>query len=65
MTAYSERFAGRATIVTGGPGVLDSIPMGRFGDPEEIARMICWLASEELSFCTGAVFDASGGRVTY
>jgi 3-oxoacyl-[acyl-carrier protein] reductase len=45
--------------------MLSKIPMGRFGEPEEISSMICWLASEELSFCTGAVFDASGGRSTY
>ncbi len=45
--------------------MLSKIPMGRFGEPEEISSMICWLASEELSFSTGAVFDASGGRATY
>lgn len=45
--------------------MLSRIPMGRFGEPEEIAAMICWLASEEMSFSTGAVFDASGGRATY
>jgi 3-oxoacyl-[acyl-carrier protein] reductase len=39
--------------------------MGRFGEPGEIAALICWLASEEASFSTGAVFDASGGRATY
>jgi 2-dehydro-3-deoxy-L-rhamnonate dehydrogenase (NAD+) len=41
------------------------IPMGRFLELEEIAGMICWLASEECSFSTGAVFDISGGRATY
>lgn len=41
------------------------IPMGRFGTPEEISAMICWLCSSEASFCTGAVFDQSGGRATY
>lgn len=41
------------------------IPMGRFGTVDEIAAMVCWLASEEASFCTGAVFDQSGGRATY
>ncbi len=45
--------------------MLSKIPMGRFGTVEEIAAMICWLASEECSFTTGAVFDASGGRATY
>ncbi|WP_425101755.1 SDR family NAD(P)-dependent oxidoreductase [Tropicibacter sp. S64] len=41
------------------------IPMNRFGTPEEIAAMVCWLASREASFATGAVFDQSGGRATY
>lgn len=41
------------------------IPMGRFGTAEEIAAMACWLASDEASFTTGAVFDQSGGRATY
>ena len=41
------------------------IPMGRFGDVAEIAALVCWLASEECSFSTGAVFDVSGGRATY
>jgi 3-oxoacyl-[acyl-carrier protein] reductase len=41
------------------------IPMGRFVDVDEIAALICWLASEDCSFSTGAVFDISGGRATY
>ncbi len=41
------------------------IPMGRFGTVEEIAALVCWLASAECSFSTGAVFDISGGRATY
>lgn len=45
--------------------MLSKIPMGRFGKVEEIVSLICWLASEECSFTTGAVFDASGGRATY
>ena len=45
--------------------MLSKIPMGRFGRVEEIAGMIAWLASEECSFSTGAVFDLSGGRATY
>jgi len=44
---------------------LSKIPMGRFGEIDEIASLVCWLASEECSFSTGAVFDASGGRATY
>ena len=45
--------------------MLSKIPLGRFGLVEEIAALICWLASEERSFSTGAVFDLSGGRATY
>ncbi len=45
--------------------MLAKIPMGRFGLVEEIAALVAWLASEECSFSTGAVFDLSGGRATY
>ena len=41
------------------------IPLGRMGQPEEVAALICFLASEELTFATGACFDISGGRATY
>ena len=45
--------------------MLSKIPLGRFGQIAEIAALVCWLASEEASFSTGAVFDVSGGRATY
>jgi NAD(P)-dependent dehydrogenase (short-subunit alcohol dehydrogenase family) len=45
--------------------MLSKIPMNRFVEPDEVAALICWLASEECSFSTGAVFDVSGGRATY
>jgi 2-dehydro-3-deoxy-L-rhamnonate dehydrogenase (NAD+) len=45
--------------------MLSKIPLGRFGEIEEIAALVCWLASEECSFSTGGVFDISGGRATY
>jgi 3-oxoacyl-[acyl-carrier protein] reductase len=45
--------------------MLSKIPMGRFGEPDEVTAMICWLASDEASFSTAAVFDISGGRATY
>ena len=45
--------------------MLSKIPMGRFVKVEEIAAMVCWLASEDCSFSTGGVFDISGGRATY
>ncbi len=45
--------------------MLSKIPIGRFGTVAEVASLICWLASDEASFSTGAVFDVSGGRATY
>lgn len=45
--------------------MLSKIPVGRFGEIAEVTSMVCWLASEECSFSTGAVFDVSGGRATY
>ncbi|ATN36590.1 3-oxoacyl-ACP reductase (plasmid) [Rhizobium sp. ACO-34A] len=44
---------------------LGKIPQGRFGTVEECASLVGWLASEECSFNSGAVFDLSGGRATY
>jgi NAD(P)-dependent dehydrogenase (short-subunit alcohol dehydrogenase family) len=41
------------------------IPLGRMGRTDEVASLICWLASEEMSFSTAACFDISGGRATY
>jgi NAD(P)-dependent dehydrogenase (short-subunit alcohol dehydrogenase family) len=41
------------------------IPMKRTGRPEEVAELIAWLASDRLSFSTGAVYDISGGRAGY
>jgi 3-oxoacyl-[acyl-carrier protein] reductase len=45
--------------------MLARIPLGRFLELDEVAALICWLATEECSFSTGAVFDISGGRATY
>jgi 2-dehydro-3-deoxy-L-rhamnonate dehydrogenase (NAD+) len=45
--------------------MLSKIPIGRFGGIDEVTSLVCWLASEECSFSTGAVFDVSGGRATY
>jgi 2-dehydro-3-deoxy-L-rhamnonate dehydrogenase (NAD+) len=41
------------------------IPMDRFAQPAEVAAMIVWLLSDQVSFTTGSVFDLSGGRTTY
>jgi 3-oxoacyl-[acyl-carrier protein] reductase len=40
-------------------------PIGRLGRPDEVAAMVAWLASDEPSFSTGAVFDISGGRASH
>ena len=45
--------------------MVERIQMGRMGRPEEVAALVCWLASEECSFSTGAVYDVSGGRAVY
>lgn len=50
----------------GEPGRVDrvkeSIPMGRGGQPEEVARAILWLAGEEASYVTGTFLDVTGGK---
>jgi NAD(P)-dependent dehydrogenase (short-subunit alcohol dehydrogenase family) len=45
--------------------MVERIPMGRMGRPEEVAALIAWLCSEECSFTTGQCLDISGGRATY
>jgi NAD(P)-dependent dehydrogenase (short-subunit alcohol dehydrogenase family) len=45
--------------------MLSKIPMNRFVEVDEIAALVVWLASEDCSFSTGAVFDISGGRAVY
>ena len=45
--------------------MLSKIPIGRFGEIDEVASLVLWLASDECSFSTGGVFDISGGRATY
>ena len=45
--------------------MVSKIPMGRVGQADEVAALIAWLSSDEVSFSTGAVFDISGGRATY
>ena len=45
--------------------MVEKIPMGRMGKADEVAALICWLASEECSFSTGATYDISGGRATF
>jgi 3-oxoacyl-[acyl-carrier protein] reductase len=45
--------------------MVDRIPMGRMGTAAEVAALICWLASDECSFSTGATYDISGGRAVF
>ena len=45
--------------------MVSKIPMGRMGQPSEVASLICWLSSKECSYSTAAAFDLSGGRSTY
>ena len=45
--------------------MLSKIPRNRFAKVNELASLVTWLASEENSFSTAAVFDLSGGRATY
>ncbi|HSS85496.1 MAG TPA: SDR family NAD(P)-dependent oxidoreductase [Reyranella sp.] len=45
--------------------MLSKIPMNRFGEVDEVAEMVAWLASDLCTFATGATFDLSGGRATY
>jgi 3-oxoacyl-[acyl-carrier protein] reductase len=45
--------------------MVEKIPMGRLGSVDEVASLVCWLASEECSFSTGATYDISGGRAVY
>ena len=45
--------------------IIGRIPLGRFVEVDEIARMVAFLCSDDCSFSTGAVFDLSGGRASY
>jgi 3-oxoacyl-[acyl-carrier protein] reductase len=45
--------------------MISKIPLGRLGRPEEVASLVCFLASEDTDFTTGACFDLSGGRTVY
>ena len=73
-SVYSERFSNRVAVVTGGASGVGLEVAARIateggevtlGKTEEVAALVCWLASEECSFSTAATFDISGGRTTY
>lgn len=69
VNAVTPAFAKTASSLQQSPShieyILSKIPRGRMLNIEEAATMICWLATEENSFTTAAVFDLSGGRATY
>ena len=61
---YSEAYYPRAVFIDGVHGkdyVSSQVPAGRLGKPEEIGDLICYLASTESRFLTGAIIDFSGG----
>jgi NAD(P)-dependent dehydrogenase (short-subunit alcohol dehydrogenase family) len=45
--------------------MLSRVPMGRAGRPDEVAELVAWLCSDRMSYSAGAVFDASGGRLSW
>ncbi len=45
--------------------MVQRIPLGRVGQPHEVAALVAWMASDECSFTTGQCIDISGGRATY
>jgi 3-oxoacyl-[acyl-carrier protein] reductase len=60
---HTNILQGRAPTVTD-VGVSHH-PMGRLAEPEEVAALVAWLCSAEVTFSTGGVFDISGGRASY
>jgi 3-oxoacyl-[acyl-carrier protein] reductase len=69
VNAVAPAVIGTELLTQMEPSTVDllvaKIPMGRVGKPEEVAALVAWLASDECSFSTGAVYDLSGGRATY
>ena len=48
-------------MIAGARDLQDKIPVGRFGKPEEVAALVCYLASEHAGYITGEVTDINGG----
>ena len=52
----------RVTVEVTKQSIAERLPLGRYGDPEEVARMMLFLSSDESGFCTGGVYMVDGGR---
>jgi NAD(P)-dependent dehydrogenase (short-subunit alcohol dehydrogenase family) len=57
----TSRMGGTATVEQTKQAYASRIPLRRYGDPEEVARLMLFLASDESSFCTGGVYMVDGG----
>ena len=57
--AYAQRAAKRQRVAEHDPGEL--MPQGRWGEPDDAARLIAWLCSDEGGWITGQVIDSEGG----
>ena len=65
MTVQAPRTIADAECGGSKADILGRIPVGRFVEVDEIARMVAFLRSADCSFSTGAIFDLFGGRATY
>lgn len=61
-TAMLAKVIGGNDTPEGRKKVLGTVPLGRFCQPEDVANMVAFLASDEASYLTGAAFDVDGGR---
>ena len=48
-----------------GRTIMTNVPMGRFGNPEEVVGCVLWLCSDEASFVTGTIIPVDGGFTAY